>query len=109
LNSFNENKAVISRKAKCVPRHPSEREVIFQRIPFYQILSQILLRAQAWQVKPSDQAFPVTFVYANVTKNELSALRADFSDRINRIYMILIYPDYPVDPVQKMEIPILCT
>ena len=35
------------------------------------------------------------------------ALRADFSDRINRIYMILIYPDYPVDPVQKMEIPIL--
>jgi hypothetical protein len=41
------------------------------------------------------------------------SLRADFSDRINRIYlsacdaqagMILIYP---VDPVKKMEIPIL--
>jgi len=38
---------------------------------------------------------------------QLSALRADFSDRINRIYMILIYPVDPVDPVQKMEIPIL--
>ena len=81
-----------------MPRHSSEREVIFQRIPFYQILSQILLRAQVWQVNPD---------YANVTKNEISALRADFSDRINRIYMILIYPVDPVDPVQKMEIPIL--
>ena len=26
---------------------------------------------------------------------------------MNKIYMIFIYPDYPVDPVKKMEIPIL--
>ncbi len=39
--------------------------------------------------------------------NELSALRADFLDRINWIYMIFIYPDYPVDPVKKKEIAIL--
>ena len=26
---------------------------------------------------------------------------------MNKIYMILIYPDYPVDPVKKKEIPIL--
>jgi hypothetical protein len=38
---------------------------------------------------------------------ELSALRADFSDRMNKIYRIFIYPAYPVDPVKKMEIPIL--
>ena len=28
--------------------------------------------------------------------SELSRLRRDFFDRIYRIYMILIYPDYPV-------------
>jgi len=38
---------------------------------------------------------------------ELSRLRRDFSDRMNKIYMIFIYPDYPVDPVKKMENPIL--
>ena len=31
-------------------------------------------------------------------RNELSSLRQDFSDRMNRIYMIFIYP---VDPVKK--------
>ena len=26
-----------------------------------------------------------------------------FSDRMNRIYMIFIYPDYPIDPVKKWK------
>ena len=34
-------------------------------------------------------------------QRELSRLRRDFSDRMNKIYMIFIYPDYPVDPVKK--------
>ena len=32
---------------------------------------------------------------------ELSRLRQDFSDRMNKIYMIFIYPVDPVDPVKK--------
>ncbi len=37
-------------------------------------------------------------------RNEFSRLRRDFSDRMNKIYMIFIYP---VDPVKKKEIVIL--
>ena len=38
----------------------------------------------------------------SLRKNELSALRADFFDRIDRIYMIFLfslYPEHPVYPV----------
>ena len=40
----------------------------------------------------------------HINRAELSALRADFFDRINGIYMIsllFLYPDYPVYPVKK--------
>ena len=39
----------------------------------------------------------------NLRAHELSRLRQDFSDRMNKIYMIFIYPDYPVDPVKKWK------
>ena len=42
----------------------------------------------------------------NNIKYELSALRANFFDRINKIYMIFLvflYPDYPVYPVKKKK------
>jgi len=38
------------------------------------------------------------FNFLGVRSPELSRLRRDFSDRMNKIYMIFIYP---VDPVKK--------
>jgi len=35
--------------------------------------------------------------------SQSSRLRRNFSDRMNRIYMIFIYPDYHVDPVKKWK------
>jgi len=37
---------------------------------------------------------------------KLAAFGGTVSDRMNRIYMIFIYPDYPVNPVKKKEIAI---
>ena len=69
-----------------MPRHSSEREVIFQRIPFYQILSQILLRAQVWQINPD---------YA------VAEFAEDARRRVRRRTLVLQVPDNKANSVKS--------